>query len=122
MLRLLSHYGQKDNVNDVGKASIGFTDRRKIQGIFGEDNVVWDDAAQVLKRGNIKLLKDKGTAHFKQSTIIPNILNEIISSSNYGIEALKPGNISKPKGMIQWYKISSKQYLLETTSNINIIS
>lgn len=112
------NYVQKDNVNDVGKASIGFTDRRKIQGIFGEDNVVWDDAAQVLKRGNIKILKDKGTAHFKQSTIIPNILNEIISSSNYGIEALKPGNISKPKGMIQWYKISSKQYLLETTSNI----
>ena len=30
------NYVQKDNVNDVGKASIGFTDRRKIQGICGK--------------------------------------------------------------------------------------
>jgi hypothetical protein len=108
---------QKANVNPVGKASIGFTDRRKAQGIFGKEGVSYDEKTKVLKRGRIELTSNKGLATFKQGTLIPTILNEVLSSSSYGISALDPANISK-EGKIQWYKISSQVYVLDTDENV----
>jgi hypothetical protein len=110
------NYEQKSGVNAIGKANMGFTDRRKVEAIFGKDNVVWDKDQKVFTRGALKIDSEKGQAHFKQGTQISTILNEVISSSLYGIEALRPENIKN--GQIEWYKISTQYYLLDTNANM----
>jgi len=111
------NYVQKSGVNPIGKASLGFTDRRKVEAIFGKDNITWDKDKKVFTRGQLKIESDKGQAHFKQGTQISTIINEVISSSYYGISALQPENIQGDK--IDWYKISSQYYLLDTNANMN---
>jgi len=110
------NYVQKDNVNNVGTASMGFTDRKKAEGVFGKDGAIWDEKKQVFTRGKIELSTTTGKAEFKQGSMIPNIIIEIITSSNYGIEALQPSNIVK--GKVNWFKIDSQSYIIDTDANI----
>jgi hypothetical protein len=112
------NYVQKDNVNKVGTSSMGFTDRKKAEGVFGKDNLVWDEKKQVFQRGNIELNTTMGKAEFKQGSMIPNIIIEVITSSNYGIEALQPSNLVKPENDVIWFKIDSQSYIIDTDANI----
>jgi hypothetical protein len=111
------NYEQKSGVNPIGKASMGFTDRRKVESVFGKDNIVWDKDSKVFTRGALKIDSDKGQAHFKQGTQISTIINEVVSSSYYGVSALQSENIEN--GQVQWYKINSQYYLLDSNANMN---
>lgn len=111
------NYIQKDNVNNIGKANMGFNDRRKTQAVFGTEKTTYDEKTKTFVRGNITINETEGIAEFPQGTSIPNIINEIISSSTYGVSALAPDGIDG-KGFIDWYKIDSKYFLMASDGNI----
>lgn len=109
---------QNSNVNKIGLADMGFIDQRKTEAVFGKDNATWDPDKKVFVRGDIIIKEKEGQATFKQGTSIPNIINQLILSSDYGRQALE--NIDND-GFIMWWRIDTQLYLLESEANIKKI-
>lgn len=107
---------QNDNVNKIGSADMGFIDQRKTEAVFGKDNASWDAEKKVFVRGNVIIKEKEGQATFKQGTSIPNIINQLLMSSDYGRQALN--NIDN-EGYITWWRIDTQLYVLGTEANLN---
>jgi len=108
---------QNTNVNPIGMADMGFTDQKKAEAVFGKDNAVWDPDKKVFVRGDITISSKEGQATFKQGQSIPNIINQIILSSDYPRQALDPENFDE-KGFINWWRIDTQMYMLDGESNM----
>jgi len=110
---------QNNNVNKIGTADMGFTDQRKTEAIFSKEDTTWDPEKKVFVRGDIIIKEREGQASFKQGTSIPNIINQVILSSDYGRQALQPENFDKD-GFITWWRIDTQLYILGTDENMNV--
>lgn len=109
---------QKDNINPVGAASMGFNEYRKGENPFGKDNAVYDEKTGTFKRGNITVSKTVSEAKFAQGTDIPNMINQVILASDYGRQALNKDKASDD-GFINWWKIETQLYIMDTDANID---
>ena len=108
---------QNSNVSPIGLADMGFIDQRKTEAAFGKDNAVWDADKKVFVRGDITISNKEGQATFKQGTSIPNVINQVILSSDYGRQALLPENFDE-KGFVNWWRIDTQMYMLDGESNM----
>jgi hypothetical protein len=108
---------QKDNINPIGISSMGFNEYRKGDPAFGKDNAVYDEKTGTYQRGNITISKTSSEARFNQGTDIPNVINQVILSSDYGRQALDPDKIDSD-GFINWWRIDTQVYMLDTDANI----
>lgn len=108
---------QKDNINPVGAASMGFNEFRQGEKSFGKENAVYDPNTQTFKRGNITVSKTSSEAKFTQGTDIPNVINQVILASDYGRQALDPDK-ETPDGFINWWRIDTQMYIMDTDANI----
>jgi hypothetical protein len=111
------NFVQNSNVSPIGLADMGFIDQRKTEATFGKDNAVWDPDKKVFVRGDITITEKEGQATFKQGTSIPNVINQIILSSDYGRQALLPENFDA-KGFVNWWKVVPQMYMLDGESNM----
>jgi len=108
---------QKDNINPIGAANMGFNEYRKGESPFGKDNAVYDEKTGTYKRGNVTVSKTVSEAKFAQGTDIPNVINQIILASDYGRQALDPDKITED-GFINWWRIDTQMYIMDTDANI----
>lgn len=108
---------QNDSVNPIGISSMGFNEYRKGDPAFAKDNAVYDEKTGTYKRGNITISKTSSEARFAQGTDIPNVINQIILSSDYGRQALDPDKIS-PDGFVNWWRIDTQVYVLDSDDNM----
>lgn len=108
---------QNDSVNPIGIASMGFNEYRKGDPAFGKDNAVYDEKTGTYKRGDITISKTSSEARFAQGTDIPNVINQIILSSDYGRQALDPDRIT-PDGFVNWWRIDTQVYILDSDDNM----
>jgi len=111
------NFVQNSNISPIGLADMGFIDQRKTEAVFGKDNAVWDPDKKVFVRGDIVISEKEGQATFKQGTSIPNVINQIILSSDYGRQALLPENFDE-KGFVNWWRIETQMYMLDGESNM----
>lgn len=105
----ISSGGDSNSTNVVGKAGLGLDLFNKGETPFGKDNFAYDPATGIYKRGNLTI--DPGNADFKfsQGTLIQDIINQIIMTSDYARQALKQENWTE-KGQIVWWRIEPKFY------------
>ena len=109
---------QSKNINSVGKAPMGYSQVKKDKENFGKDGEVYDEKAQVYKRGNIILQANKGVAEFKQGSDIVQIINQVILGSDYGRQALDENNIDS-EGYINWWRVDTQIFLINDDENID---
>jgi hypothetical protein len=55
--------------------------------------------------------------YFNQGTDIPNVINQVILSSDYGRQALDPDKIDSD-GFINWWRIDTQVYMLDTDATL----
>lgn len=111
------NYVQNSGVNVLGLADMGFIDQKKAEESFSKDNAVWDPEKKVYIRGDLQISDKAGIASFKQGQSIPNAINQILMSSDYGRQALDPKNFDED-GYITWWRIDSQVYMLEGEANM----
>ncbi|NBR60169.1 MAG: hypothetical protein EBT86_00695 [Actinobacteria bacterium] len=112
------NYVQNTNISPIGLADMGFIDQKKAEAVFGKEGTVYDPDKKVFVRGNVTISSKEGLATFKQGQTIPNIINQIILSSDYGRQALDPNNFDE-QGYINWWRITTQMYLLEGENNMS---
>lgn len=111
------NYVQNSGVSVLGLAEMGFIDQKKAEESFSKDNAVWDSEKKVYVRGDLTITDKAGIAAFKQGQSIPNVINQILLSSDYGRQALDPKNFDED-GYVNWWRIDSQMYMLEGESNM----
>jgi hypothetical protein len=111
------NYVQNSGVNILGTAEMGFIDQKKAEESFSKDNAVWDPGKKVYVRGDLTITEKSGIAAFKQGQSIPNVINQILLSSDYGRQALDPKNFDS-NGFVHWWRIDSQMYMLDGESNM----
>lgn len=112
------NYVQNSNISPIGLADMGFIDQKKTEAVFGKEGTVYDPDKKVFVRGNVTISSKEGLATFKQGQTIPNVINQIILSSDYGRQALDPNNFDS-KGYVNWWRITTQMYLLEGENNMS---
>lgn len=107
---------QSQNINSVGLAPLGYSQAKKDRESFSKEDDVWDEKAQVYKRGNVIISSNKGEASFKQNTDIVTIINQVILGSDYGRQALDTNNIDA-EGYVSWWRIDTQIYIIQNDDN-----
>ena len=105
------------NCNDLGKAKLGFDEKRKGDAPVGKDNVIYDDKLKVNVRANNTINAAESDFRFRQDTDIPNAINQVILQSNFVTDAFNPDNLS-PEGYIGWWRIDVQTYIIPNTDNM----
>lgn len=108
---------QTSDLNAIGAAKMGFSYERKGDTPFGKDNVVYNEATGIWKRGDLTVDPSKSDFRFAQGSNIINAINQVILQSDYCRQALSPSQVTK-HGMIPWFKIETQVYNIDTTANL----
>jgi len=106
-----------DDLNAIGAAKMGFSYERKGDTPFGKDNVVYDEATGIWKRGDLTVDPSKSDFRFAQGSNITNAINQVILQSDYCRQALSPSQVDK-RGMIPWFKIETQVYNIDSEANL----
>ena len=99
------------SANAIGKARVGFDQRRKGMQSSGKENVVYNTKTSTWDRG--KVVNDSSVAEmkFSQDTDIPNAINQVLLLSDYSSAALDPANVTS-EGYRQWWRIDTQVFIL----------
>jgi hypothetical protein len=108
---------QEDDMNSLGRASMGFTPERIGDASFAKDGLVYDEKSKVYTRGNIAIDPTEGTFKFSQGTDIPNAINQVMLMSDYGRQALTSTQTSDT-GKIPWWRIEAQIYTIPSDANL----
>jgi hypothetical protein len=102
--------------NDIGKASLGFDEKRKGDPSFGKDHDMYDAKTGTFNPGKLKFDGSSTEMRFTQDTSIPQAINQVILQSNFVNTTLDSSKIT-PEGYRDWYRISHKVYTIGETQN-----
>jgi len=97
--------------NAIGKATMGFDEKRKGDAPSAKDNVVYDAKTGIFAGSKLSANVDPKTSEFRfpQDTSIMNAICQVILQSNFVNEALAKDKIS-PEGYRDWFRIQPKLY------------
>jgi hypothetical protein len=102
------------NCNAIGKASLGFDEKRKGDPSFGKDQDIYDSKTGVFNPGKFVVDGKSTEMRFSQDTSIPAAINQVILQSNFVNTTLDSSKISA-SGFREWYRISHKVYTIGDT-------
>lgn len=103
-------------VNKIGQSQLAFNELYKGDSPFPKDNVVYDEATGIYKRGDITIDVKNSDFKFNQGSTIVDMINQVIMTSDYARNALTEGNKS-PQGQIAWWKVETQLYMLQASEN-----
>ena len=103
--------------NELGKAKLGFDEKRKADNPFGKDSKLYDPDLKSFVRGKNLPKVDVNDYRFAQNSDILNAINQVLLSSEYANKALAAGNIT-PEGQRQWWRIDTKVYYISSEDNM----
>jgi hypothetical protein len=95
------------NVNDIGKAKMGYGETRKGDAPVGKDQKVIVGGDVI--RSNNGVNPTISDIKFSQDTDIPTAIEAVILNSDYVTTQLKQGNIDS-KGQRQWFRVDTQLY------------
>jgi len=104
---------QDDDSNALGKARLGFDEKRKGASVTGKENLVYNTKSSTWIRGNLTTDPSLAEMKFSQETDIPNAINQVLLVSDYSSEALDSANITA-EGYRQWWRIDTQVYILNS--------
>lgn len=104
--------------NDLGKASLGFSNGRRADPPFGKENNIWDPKSQVWVRINNSFDTTVSDSRFRQDTDIMNAINQILLQSDFPDKTFEPARLT-PEGYRQWWKIDVMTYVIATDKNMS---
>ena len=104
---------EEDNVNEIGKADMGFSLYNSGKTPFADDNLTYENG--IYKRGNISINPKESAFSFGQGSDIINAINQVILMSDYGRNALK--NIT-PDGFVKWWRVEVEVRNLNPEDNV----
>jgi len=99
------------NCNSIGKASLGFDEKRKGDPSFGKDQDMYNSKTGVFNPGKFVVDGTSTEMRFSQDTSIPAAINQVILQSNFVNTALDSSKITS-SGFREWYRISHKVYTI----------
>ena len=99
------------NCNSIGKASLGFDEKRKGDPSFGRDQDMYNSKTGVFNPGKFVVDGTSTEMRFSQDTSIPAAINQVILQSNFVNTALDSSKITS-SGFREWYRISHKVYTI----------
>ena len=96
-----------DNVNEIGKAVMGFGDTRKGDTPMGKDN-------KIIEEGNVIRSKNgfdpkTGDMRFSQDTDITKAIDAVLLNSEYSAKNMQANAIDS-KGMRKWWRVDTQVY------------
>ena len=104
------------NVNELGKAKMGFSDTRKGDAPVGKDNKVIDANGNIIRSSNT-VDPSISDIRFSQDTDIPTAINQVLLNSEYPSKSLGEGQVTKT-GMRVWWRIDTQVFNISDNSNI----
>ena len=98
--------------NSIASASLGFDQSSGGKAVFKRAGDQYDEKTGVLIRDGMTIDPKTRVFQFGQDQSLTAIINQIILSSEYATNALKPQNLT-PQGFIKWFKLDVQIELLE---------
>ena len=98
--------------NYIASASLGFNQSSGGKAVFKRAGDQYDEKTGVLIRDGMTIDPKTRAFQFGQSQSLTAIINQIILSSEYATNALKPQNLT-PQGFIKWFKLDVQLELLK---------
>ena len=98
--------------NYIASASLGFDQSSGGKAVFKRAGDQYDEKTGVLIRDGMTIDPKTRAFQFGQNQSLTAIINQIILSSEYATNALKPQNLT-PQGFIKWFKLDVQLELLE---------
>jgi len=98
--------------NYIASASLGFNQSSGGKAVFKRAGDQYDEKTGVLIRDGMTIDPKTRAFQFGQDQSLTAIINQIILSSEYATNALKPQNLT-PQGFIKWFKLDVQLELLE---------
>ena len=108
---------KKEEVNIIGKSSLGFDNARKGATPMAKDNQVYDTTTGIFKRGNITIDPKSNDFKFSQNSDVTNAINQVIMASKYPADSLDPSNLT-PEGFREWWRIETQVYIRTSDANL----
>ena len=104
------------NVNEIGKAKMGFSDTRKGDPPVGKDQVVYDKKGNAI-RSNNTIDITTSDMRFSQDTDITTAIDAVLLNSEYATSQLQEQNIDTA-GMRKWWRVDTQVYTISTKENL----
>jgi hypothetical protein len=98
--------------NYIASASLGFDQSSGGKAVFKRAGDQYDEKTGVLIRDGMTIDPKTRAFQFGQNQSLTAIINQIILSSEYATNALKPQNLT-PQGFIKWFKLDVQLELLD---------
>ena len=98
--------------NYIASASLGFNQSSGGKAVFKRAGDQYDEKTGVLIRDGMTIDPKTRAFQFGQNQSLTAIINQIILSSEYATNALKPNNLT-PQGFIKWFKLDVQLELLD---------
>jgi len=97
--------------NEIGKAIMGFDEKRKGDQPSAKDNIVYNPKTGIFAGSKLTASNDPKNSEFRfpQNTSIMNAISQVILQSNYVNEALAKDSVSK-EGYRKWFRIQPRLY------------
>lgn len=105
----------QEDMNDIGKSSMGFSLIRPGDTPFASDNFVYDDKTHTFNRGNLSINPTESEFRFAQGSDVVNAINQVILMSDYGRTALSKINSD---GSIRWWRIETGIEYVDSDDNM----
>ena len=106
------------NVNDLGKASLGFGAVRSGDAPLGKERELYDPETKRILRGSNIIDPKTGEFRFSQTTDIINAINQVMLFSEFADKTLQ----AEPdkNGMRKWWRIDTQVYRVSSNANITL--
>ena len=104
---------QASSVNALGKASLGFNEKRKSTPTSGKESDVYNTKTSTWDRGKVVTDSTLAEMKFSQDTDIPNAINQVLLLSDYSQQALDSNNVTA-EGYRQWWRIDTQVFILNS--------
>lgn len=103
------------NVNDIGKASFGFSQSKGGNFVMPKEGDQRDPKTGIVKRDGMTINPKDRTFQFGQGQSLTSIINQIILSSDYAKNAIDPKSKTgrTNDGFIKWFRLDVQVELLE---------
>jgi hypothetical protein len=109
---------QESSINVIGQSSMGFDFIRPADQPFAKDKDAYNSDTQTVDRSKINIKPNIGVLRFQQGTNIQHIINQVVLTSNYCKNALKPEQITED-GKLPYWKIDTQVFYLDSSVNIS---
>jgi len=101
----------KDDVNDIGRAKMGFSQTRRGDAPMGNDKDVYDAEGKIMSRNQNPIDVNQSDMKFRQDTDILNAINQVILQSEFIDQTLDPGAVTA-EGYKGWWNIDTQVYII----------